>query len=72
MHHCMLCWRYEDVNDWDEKAPNPKMAHPCPDHLYPLHVAMGAAGDGAKAKLIHESWQGGILSYSSYQFTPAS
>nr|GMN30794.1 hypothetical protein TIFTF001_049638 [Ficus carica] len=45
------------------------MAHPRPDHFYPLHVAMGAAGDQAKAKLIYQSWSFGSLSYSSYQFT---
>ncbi|EXB28917.1 4,5-DOPA dioxygenase extradiol-like protein [Morus notabilis] len=61
--------RYEDVNKYLEKAPCAKMAHPWPDHFYPLHVAMGAAGDQAKAKLIHHSWSNGTLSYASYQFT---
>ncbi|CAK7338227.1 unnamed protein product [Dovyalis caffra] len=61
--------RYEDVNLYESKAPNPKMAHPSPDHFYPLHVAMGAAGDDAKAKLVHTSWTHGTLSYASYQFT---
>ncbi|KAJ6951166.1 hypothetical protein NC653_040535 [Populus alba x Populus x berolinensis] len=32
------------------------MAHPWPDHFYPLQVAMGAAGDDAEAKLVHRSW----------------
>ncbi|PRQ23234.1 putative stizolobate synthase [Rosa chinensis] len=61
--------RYEDVNHYEEKAPHAKTAHPWPDHFYPLHVAMGAAGANSKAKLIHESWQLGTLSYASYQFT---
>lgn len=64
--------RYEDVNQFDKKAPHAKMAHPWPDHFYPLHVAMGAAGEKAKAKLIHHSWSLGTLSYASYQFTPTS
>ncbi|KAG2251586.1 hypothetical protein Bca4012_099066 [Brassica carinata] len=64
----LLQGRYGDVNDWDEKAPNPRMAHPWPEHLYPLHVAMGAAGDDAKAEQIHTSWTS-TLSYSSYRFT---
>ncbi|KAF3527107.1 hypothetical protein F2Q69_00048202 [Brassica cretica] len=59
----------EDVNEWEEKAPNAKMAHPWPEHFYPLHVAMGAAGGDAKAEQIHTSWQLGTLSYSSYSFT---
>ncbi|OMP11849.1 Extradiol ring-cleavage dioxygenase, class III enzyme, subunit B [Corchorus olitorius] len=60
--------RYEDVNQFQEKAPYAKMAHPCSDHFYPLHVAMGAAGEKAKAKLIHHSWDLGTFSYASYQF----
>ena len=64
-----VCYRYGDVNEWEEKAPNAKMAHPWPEHFYPLHVAMGAAGGDAKAEQIHTSWQLGTLSYSSYSFT---
>ncbi|KAJ6951180.1 hypothetical protein NC653_040535 [Populus alba x Populus x berolinensis] len=48
--------RHEDVNHYESKAPHPKMAHPWPDHFYPLQVAMGAAGDDAEAKLVHRSW----------------
>ncbi|XP_039038654.1 extradiol ring-cleavage dioxygenase-like [Hibiscus syriacus] len=65
----LLQGRYKDVNEYEEKAPHAKMAHPWPEHLYPLHVAMGAAGENAKAKLIHESWHLGAFSYASYQFT---
>ena len=66
------CSRYEDVNCYEEKAPHAREAHPWPDHFYPLHVAMGAAGKDAKAKLIHHSWSFGTLSYASYQFTTAA
>lgn len=79
-HHHRLCVfdilllvmiRYEDVNEYEEKAPagTGKKAHPSPDHFYPLHVAMGAAGDKSKAQLIHHSWTNGSLSYASYRFT---
>nr|TKS13914.1 hypothetical protein D5086_0000048490 [Populus alba] len=50
---------HEDVNHYESKAPHPKMAHPWPDHFYPLHVAMGAAGDDAEAELVHRSWTKG-------------
>lgn len=63
--------RYEDVNDYEKKAPHAKRAHPWPDHFYPLHVAMGASGDNSKAELIHRSWGLGTLSYASYKFTAA-
>ncbi|KAI3435436.1 LigB domain-containing protein [Psidium guajava] len=68
----LLGGRYEDVNHYDEIAPHAKKAHPWPDHFYPLHVAMGAAGVNAKAKLIHHSWSNGTLSYASYEFTKDS
>ncbi|ONK73311.1 uncharacterized protein A4U43_C04F29600 [Asparagus officinalis] len=65
----LLNGRYEDVNHYEEKGPCGKMAHPWPDHFYPLHVAMGAAGDEAKAELIHHSWTNCTISYASYKFT---
>jgi len=65
----LLDGRYEDVNKYLEKAPHAKLAHPSPDHFYPLHVAIGAAGENSKAELIHESWSLGTLSYASYKFS---
>lgn len=59
------------MNHYDSRAPYGKKAHPWPDHFYPLHVAMGAAGENAKAKLLHHSWGNGTLSYASYKFTAA-
>ncbi|WOL03598.1 extradiol ring-cleavage dioxygenase-like [Canna indica] len=63
--------RHDEVNNYLEKAPNAKMSHPWPDHFYPLHVALGAAGERAKAELIHRSWTNSTLSYSSYRFSTA-
>ncbi|KAM0831076.1 hypothetical protein ACQ4PT_065790 [Festuca glaucescens] len=65
----LLGGRYDDVNRFQEKAPYGKMAHPQADHFYPLHVALGAAGDESKAEQIHQSWSNATLSYSSYRFT---
>ncbi|CAH9070225.1 unnamed protein product [Cuscuta europaea] len=65
----LLNGRYEDVNHYDEKAPHTKLAHPWPEHFYPLHVAIGAAGGKPRAELIHQSWSNGSLSYSSFKFT---
>ncbi|XP_058097716.1 4,5-DOPA dioxygenase extradiol-like, partial [Magnolia sinica] len=67
----LLNGRHEEVNHYDEKAPYAKMAHPWPDHFYPLHVALGAAGERAKAELIHHNWESGSLSYASYRFSTA-
>ncbi|KAL6507537.1 hypothetical protein OROGR_023732 [Orobanche gracilis] len=65
----LLDGRYEDVNNYLEKAPHAKLAQPWPDHFYPLHVAMGASGETSKADLIHHSWSNHALSYASYKFT---
>uniref|UniRef100_A0ACD5XB85 Uncharacterized protein n=1 Tax=Avena sativa TaxID=4498 RepID=A0ACD5XB85_AVESA len=66
----LLEGRYDDVKRFDEKAPYAKVAHPTPEHLYPLHVALGAAGDECKAELIHHSWTNANHSYASYRFIP--
>ncbi|KAL2540531.1 Extradiol ring-cleavage dioxygenase [Abeliophyllum distichum] len=68
----LLEGRFEDVNHYEEKAPYAKVAHPSPDHFYPLHVAMGAAGENAESELIHHSWSYGALSYASYKFKATS
>ncbi|GAA0142765.1 hypothetical protein LIER_03590 [Lithospermum erythrorhizon] len=67
LKEALLNGRYEDINDYEHKAPSAKLSHPWPEHFYPLHVAMGAAGMDAKAELIHHSWTGN-LSYASYKF----
>ncbi|XP_011089345.1 4,5-DOPA dioxygenase extradiol [Sesamum indicum] len=65
----LLEGRYEDVNDYEEKAPYARVAHPRPDHFYPLHVAMGAAGENTRGEVVHHSWSYGTLSYASYKFS---
>lgn len=57
--------------NYEEKAPNARMAHPTPEHFFPLHVALGAAGEEAKAELIHEIWTHCTVSHASYRFTTA-
>ncbi|XP_006366401.1 extradiol ring-cleavage dioxygenase-like [Solanum tuberosum] len=64
----LLSGRHQDVNNYDMKAPHAKVAHPWPEHIYPLHVALGAAGEGVNGELIHHSWDLGALSYASYRF----
>ncbi|KAL0331607.1 UNVERIFIED_CONTAM: 4,5-DOPA dioxygenase extradiol [Sesamum angustifolium] len=68
----LLSGKYEDINHYEEKAPFAKLAHPRPEHFYPLHVAMGAAGVNPKAELIHDSWTNYTLSYASYKFTEST
>lgn len=58
------------MNHYEERGAEAKMAHPTREHFMPLHVALGAAGEKAKAELIHHSWElSSSLSYASYRFT---
>jgi 4,5-DOPA dioxygenase extradiol len=70
-------WLAEKVEMGDEKAlanyrseaPYAKEAHPTDEHFLPLHVAFGAAGEGATGKALHRSFTSGNLSMASYAFS---
>ena len=49
-------------------APFPERAHPYPDHFMPLLTTLGAAGTGARGKILHRSWQWGDLGMGAYEF----
>jgi len=54
--------------DYRAQAPSAVLNHPTDEHLMPLFVALGAAGEGAKGKRIHQSTQGGVLMMDAYSF----
>jgi len=58
--------RVQRVLKWDQ-LPSAKAAHPEADHIAPLFVAVGAAGD-SKAESICDMWAGGVLSLKSFRF----
>jgi aromatic ring-opening dioxygenase catalytic subunit (LigB family) len=49
-------------------APAARAAHPREDHLIPLMVAVGAAGDDPGARIYHQSDFMGAITVSSYRF----
>jgi 4,5-DOPA dioxygenase extradiol len=55
--------------DYRRRAPSAERNHPTEEHLLPLYVAMGAAGDGARAERIHASFEYGILAMDVYAFS---
>ncbi len=59
--------RRQRLLDWSA-APAARAAHPREDHLIPLLVAVGAAGDDAGAQIYHESAFMGAITASSYRF----
>ena len=50
------------------QAPYAREAHPTDEHFLPLHVAFGAAGEGARGRALHRSFTLGNLSMASYAF----
>ena len=59
--------RRQRLVDWAD-APAARAAHPREDHLIPLMVAVGAAGDDAGARIYHERAFMGAITASSYRF----
>lgn len=57
--------RNKKLCDW-KNAPNAIQAHPREEHLLPLHVAVGAAGDSIGKQVFNDSLLGTAI--SAYQF----
>lgn len=60
-----------DVNallDYRSQAPFAQRAHPTDEHLLPLYVALGTAGDGAHAQRIDAGIDLGFLAMDIYRF----
>jgi 4,5-DOPA dioxygenase extradiol len=58
----------ESLLNYKTSAPYPERAHPYPDHFMPLLAAFGAAGAGARGKVMHHSWHWGDLGMGAYEF----
>ncbi|NUS39844.1 MAG: dioxygenase [Lysobacter sp.] len=54
--------------DWATLAPHPRRAHPTPEHLLPLFVALGAAGPAARSETLHASHEYGSLALDAFAF----
>ena len=56
--------------DYRRQSPGGIEAHPTDEHLLPLFVALGAAGDGATAKRFHAGIDDYVIAMDAYSFTP--
>ncbi|MDP2867452.1 MAG: class III extradiol ring-cleavage dioxygenase [Methyloversatilis sp.] len=57
--------------DYRRRASGGVQAHPSEEHLLPLFVALGAAGDGAPATRFHAGIDEHVLAMDAWSFTPA-
>lgn len=58
--------------DYRRQAPHAARAHPSPEHLLPLFVALGAAGDQASAHCAYRGYSLGALALDAFSFTAAA
>jgi 4,5-DOPA dioxygenase extradiol len=57
--------------DYRRQAPFAERAHPTDEHLLPLFVALGAAGESAHAQRIDAGIEYGLLAMDIYRFDNA-
>jgi len=54
--------------DYRQRAPGAVRAHPSDEHLLPLHVALGAGGDSAVVRRVHNGVTEAALAMDVYAF----
>lgn len=68
MHACIAARDWPSLLQWQQLAPNARRAHPTVEHLMPLFVALGAAGESPQPRTIHRSGQFGSLALDALAF----
>jgi 4,5-DOPA dioxygenase extradiol len=69
MHSRLQSNQRDSLLDYRAQAPFAVRNHPTEEHLLPLFVAMGAAGDAPKAERLHASYAYGVLAMDMYAFS---
>lgn len=54
--------------DYRRQAPGAQRAHPTDEHLLPLYIALGAGGENAQARRLHQGMTEGGLAMDVYAF----
>lgn len=58
----------EALLDYRQRAPQAVRAHPTDEHLQPLYVALGAAGDSAQGVRLHSGINDYVLAMDAWRF----
>jgi 4,5-DOPA dioxygenase extradiol len=69
MHTMLQDSQRDALLDYRRQAPYAERSHPSEEHLLPLYVAMGAAGEQAKVERLHASVEYGVLAMDVYAFS---
>jgi 4,5-DOPA dioxygenase extradiol len=68
MHERLASHDWPALLDWQNRAPHARHAHPTTEHLMPLFVALGAAGEDPKTEVLHRSHELGTLALDAFAF----
>lgn len=68
MHQKLAIHDWPALLAWQELAPNAHHAHPTTEHLMPLFVALGAAGEAPQVEVLHRSHELGTLALDAFAF----
>ncbi len=60
--------QHEALRQTMREAPHAQRAHPTPEHLWPLMVAAGAAGEEVPGQVVDGGFTHGVLSMDSFVF----
>ena len=61
----------EALLDYRAQAPGGAQAHPTDEHLQPFYLALGAAGDRARAERLHAGVDAQVIAMDAWAFRPA-
>jgi 4,5-DOPA dioxygenase extradiol len=64
----MLGTHEDALVDYRRRAPFAAKNHPTEEHYFPLLVALGAAGPGARGRTLHRSTTYGVLAMTAFAF----
>jgi len=59
----------EALLDYRHRAPHARDNHPTEEHFLPFLCALGAAGENAHARRVHQAYEHGVLSLDAYAFS---
>lgn len=70
VRRCIEVHDYDRLADYRELSPAGVRAHPSEEHFLPLFVALGAAGEAARAERLVDHVEGGVLAMDAYFLSP--